>query len=86
MHHSLKGLIPETRIQAVADVMVKPADRGVVQTMHEHSRNADLVFLGLRVPPPGMENEYADRLCELVTRFRAAVLVRNGGPFAGQLI
>ena len=61
--------------------------------VHGHSErisvalpDADLVFLGLRTPEEGAESEYATRLEELVSGFRSAVLVRNAGPFAGDLI
>jgi hypothetical protein len=86
MAASLSALIPETRIQAETEVVVKPPDRTVTEIMHEYSRSATVVFLGLMEPRPGQEPEYASRLMELVGGFNTTILVRNAGEFAGHLI
>lgn len=86
MQENLTHLIAETRIHAAPDVIVKPADKDIVQVLHEHSGDADLVFLGLAKATPGAEAEYAARLCEIAGGFNASVFVRNAGPFQGQLI
>ncbi len=83
---SLDGLIPETRIQAISEVIVRPPDKSIASVMHDASSDADVVFLGLHVPEVGAEADYAARLGELVGGFGAAVLVRNASPFAGDLI
>ena len=82
----LRHLISEARIEAEPDVLVKPADQEFQQVMHAASREADLVFLGLKVPEPGDEAEYAHRLNELAGGFPTAVFVRNGEPFAGDML
>ncbi len=86
MIESLTHLVAETRIGAETDAIIKPAHRTAVEVMHECSRGADVVFLGLRIPGPGKEAAYADQLYELVNGFKSAILVRNGSPFAGDLI
>jgi amino acid transporter len=86
MAASLSALIPETRIQAEIEVIVKSADRTIIEIMQDYSRNADVVFLGLMEPQPGDESQYARRLIELARVFNTTIFVRNAGEFAGQLI
>jgi len=54
--------------------------------MHIHSRGAAIVFLGLREPEPGTEDEYAARLRGLAEGFNTTIFVRNAGEFAGHLV
>jgi hypothetical protein len=86
MEVSLADLIDSVRIDAQRDVIVKPADRTVVEVMRETSRDADVVFVGLTTPEEGTEDAYADRLMEMVTDLPTTVLVRNSGPFEGKLL
>ncbi|MBU4494337.1 MAG: hypothetical protein KJ874_03450, partial [Acidobacteria bacterium] len=73
-------------IRAETEVIVKPPDRTVTQVMHQCSRMADIVFLGLNDTEPGTEEDYARRLTEMVKGFKTTILVRNAGEFAGDLI
>jgi hypothetical protein len=86
MASSLAALIPEARIQAETEIIIKPRNRTIAQVIHNHSRNADIVFLGLMDPEPGTESQYTDRLIELASGLNTTVFVRNAGEFAGQLI
>ncbi len=81
-----RELIPETRIKAETDVIIKPADKTVFEIMQSGSKDADIVFLGLMVPQPGNESEYARRLIELSSGFKTTIFVLNAGEFAGRLI
>ncbi len=83
---SLAALMPEVRIQAETEVMLKPPDKSVVEVMHEKSRDADIVFLGLAEPEIGEEEAYAEGLATLVEGFNTTILVRNAHAFAGELI
>jgi len=83
---SLNKLVPATRIKAVTEVIVKDPDTTVVETMFRYSKDSDAVFLGLMVPKPGAEAEYAKRLTELATGFKTTIFVHNAGEFAGHLI
>ncbi len=83
---ALREMTPEVRIRAETDVILAPADRSVAEVMHERSRDADVVFLGLRVPEPGEEDDYAERLDQLAEGFRTTIFVRNASEFAGRLI
>ena len=79
-------MLRETRIQAEPAVLVQPPDRSPVDVIHETSRDADAVFLGLGECAVGDEAEYAERLTELVEGLPTTILVRSAGPFAGKLL
>ena len=86
MEQSLAALIDSVRIAARSDAIVKPPEKSVIEVMHETSRHADVVFVGLMTPPEGEEGDYADRLIDLVEHLPTTVLVRNSGPFEGRLL
>jgi hypothetical protein len=79
-------MISEVRIKAESDVAVRPPDKSHEEIMHETSRLADMVFLGLRLPEPGDEGDYAERLDRLASGFSTVVFVRNASPFRGELV
>ncbi len=83
---SLKEIVPGTRIKAETEVIVKPPDLSVTQVIHAHSREAALVFLGLKEPEAGKEAEYAQQLIEMVSGLNTAIFVHNAGEFSGYLI
>jgi amino acid transporter len=86
IEESLTTLIDTVRIKATQDVIVLPEDKSVVEVMHETSKDADIVFVGMMTPEEGQETEYATRLIQLVEKMPSTVLVRNSGPFEGQLL
>jgi amino acid transporter len=86
MDASLNRLVPETRIKAAIEVIVRPKDITAAAVMHAHSRDSVVVFLGLREPEPGTESEYAERLRELAEGFNTTIFVRNAGEFSGHLV
>ena len=86
MRTRLVALMTEARIEAETDVIVRPSDKPLEAVMHQASRKADVVFLGLNLPEPGEELAYAERLHTLAVGFHAAIFVRNNGRFAGELI
>ena len=86
MTSSLRTLVPETRIHADIEVILRPKEVSAVEIMHHHSRGAAIVFLGLREPEPGAESEYAERLRGLAEGFNTNIFVRNAGEFAGLLV
>ena len=85
MNTSLEKLVPETRIEAETQVIVRPEDVTASAVMHAHSRDSSIVFLGLREPDPGEETDYAERLRRLAEGFNTTIFVRNAGEFAGLL-
>jgi len=83
----LEDLIPKIRIEAEAEVMIRPKDRTIREIIRETSAAADVVFLGLDVP----ENDedlprYAERLDELSEGLRSVFFVKNASLFVGKLI
>jgi potassium/chloride transporter 4/5/6 len=82
----LAKLLPETRIGAETEVLVKPADSSITEILHQTSANADVVFLGLQEPKPGREAAYAERIVELAQGLNTCIFVRSAGEFAGRLI
>jgi amino acid transporter len=86
MAESLSALIPESRIQADTEVIVKSPDQSVAEIMHRYSGKTAVVFLGLMEPEPGAEAQYANQLVELADGLNTIIFVRNAGEFAGELI
>jgi hypothetical protein len=82
----LAKLIPEIRIQADVEVMLKADSESVVDIMHRESRGADTVLLGLATPHEGDEAAYAERLDELAAGFQNCFFVHNGSLFLGDLV
>ncbi|MEZ4386357.1 MAG: Na-K-Cl cotransporter [Candidatus Krumholzibacteriia bacterium] len=82
----LAAILPESRIQVDTEVIVKPADKTVVEVMHATSGDASIVFLGLMDAEPGTEAENARRLVQMVGGFNTTILVRNASEFAGRLV
>jgi len=82
----LQKLVTDARIEAATDVIIKPQELSVAETMHRASRKADVVFLGLKIPERGQEGAYAERLMAMAEGFHATIFVRNSGRFAGELI
>jgi amino acid transporter len=83
---NLNALIPEARIQAETEVIVKSPEQTFAEVMHAHTQETDVVFLGLKDPLPETEGEYARWLSELAKGFPTTIFVRNAGEFAGHLI
>ncbi len=86
LSNSLDDLLQETRIRAKPEIIVRPPESTITGIMHSYSSKADVVFLGLKVPEPGTESEYAQRLIKQTEGFKTTILVRNAGEFAGDLI
>jgi hypothetical protein len=82
----LANLLPETRIGAESEVIVKPADRSIMEVLHHTSADADVVFLGLQEPEPGEEAAYANRIIELASGLNTCIFVRSASEFAGRLV
>lgn len=82
----LAELIPEIRIAAEIEVMIKPEDMSVVEMIHEESAAVDLVILGLALPDEGQESAYAERIAELAEGLPSCFFVHNGSLFIGELV
>lgn len=86
MREGLAKLLPETRIGAESEVIIKPPDRTITEVLHRTSANADVVFMGLQEPELGGEGAYADRIVELAAGLNTCIFVRSAGEFAGHLV
>ncbi len=84
--NALARLLPELRIDAEVEVLVKPPDTGVRDLIRAESRDADAVLLGLDTPPEGQEDEYARRLAELADGLPTFFFVKNASLFVGELV
>jgi hypothetical protein len=82
----LAKLLPEARIGAETEVLVKPAELTITEILHRISADADVVFLGLQEPDRGEEGPYADRIIELAGGLNTCIFVRSAGEFAGRLV
>jgi len=86
MNEKLKNLIGESRIPAKCGVIVNDNNEDVIELMHNASRDADIVFLGLGLPKSNGEKEFSENLERLVNGFNSAILVRNAESTEGELI
>ncbi len=86
MNEKLKTLITESRISAKCDVIIKKTNENVIDIMHNSSKDADIVFLGLALPEKNNEEEFAENLDKLVVGFKSTILVRNAESTQGELI
>ena len=82
----LAQLIPEIRIDATVEMILKDEAESVVDIMHRESAEADVVLLGLATPKQGDEEAYAERLDELAAGFQSCFFVHNGSLFLGDLV
>ncbi|MEA2097192.1 MAG: hypothetical protein U9P73_10945, partial [Candidatus Cloacimonadota bacterium] len=86
MMENVQEMIDEVRIKAEPKIIIKPQDKSVTEVIHENSRNANLVFMGLKLPLEGEEKDYVTRLEELSDCLKTTVFVRNAEEFAGEMI
>jgi amino acid transporter len=83
---SLSHLIAETRINAVTRIITKPPEKTITETIRTYSESADIVFIGLNIPKPGSETNYAEMMNKISRGLGTVIFVRNAGEFAGNLI
>ncbi|MFH1810330.1 MAG: Na-K-Cl cotransporter [Pseudomonadota bacterium] len=83
---ALARLMPEIRIHAEVQVILKPKDQTIREIIHAQSGLADAVFLGLATPPEGEEKAYAERLIELAEGLQTFFFVKNASLFMGELV
>ncbi|MFH2048848.1 MAG: Na-K-Cl cotransporter [bacterium] len=82
----LESMLKEIRIDAECDVFLKPEESNISEIIQSRSASADAVFIGFIVPPAGEENEYLDRLENLVGDLPVVFFVKNSGLFVGELL
>jgi len=82
----LRRLLPEIRIEADVEVVLKPKDETVTEVIHRTSADAAAVFLGLEVPAVGDEEAYAERIDRLAGDLPVVFFVKNSSLFVGDLL
>jgi potassium/chloride transporter 4/5/6 len=82
----LAKLMPEIRIAAEIQVMIKPEKMSVVEMIHAESADVELVILGLALPEVGQEEAYTQRIIELAEGLPSFFFVHNGSLFIGELV
>jgi hypothetical protein len=82
----LRDLVAEIRIDADIEVLVKEPEATVAEMIRYHSRDAEVVLLGLATPERGQEREYAERLESLSEGLSNVFFVKNASLFVGGLI
>jgi amino acid transporter len=82
----LAKLIPEIRIDAEIEVLIKSEESSVREMIHAESSGVDLVILGLALPEEGKEDAYAARIAELADGLPSCFFVHNGSLFIGELV
>jgi hypothetical protein len=83
---NLNSLMPSLRLKAKTRVIVREPGQSVEDIIKSRSGQSDMVVLGLMVPRPGNEEQYADRLISLNRGLKSVIFVRNASPFQGSLI
>jgi len=83
---SLDEMIRAARIGAEFEVIRKPEDETILEIIHSRSKDADVVFLGLKEIGPNEAEDYVERLLQLMSGLRTVLFVRNAGQFRGQLL
>jgi hypothetical protein len=68
------------------EVIRKPEGETIQNIIHTRSAAADVVFLGMREINPDEAEGQVDRLLDLMSGLQTVLLVRNSGPFQGQLL
>jgi amino acid transporter len=83
---SLLGLIGSVRIEAEAEVILRPPDTSIEDIITVSSIGADLVFMGLMIPDKEEMAGYADWLAEFSENLGSVIFVRNASRFSGSLV
>ena len=74
---ALQELVDAARVRATARAIV--SEKPFTQVLHEHSRDADCVFLGFRIPAEGHEQEWHAGYQALLADMPPVVMVRSSG-------
>ncbi|MGC6507750.1 MAG: Na-K-Cl cotransporter [Myxococcota bacterium] len=83
---ALHRICKDTRINAEPIVLKPNEGQSIPELIRQDSAQTDLVLLGLALPNDGEEKAFAERYQSLIQGLDNVILVRNSGPFRGELI
>ena len=83
---ALEKMMPEIRINAKSEVILKPENETIVDIIHKKSKTADLVLFGLNTPQIGKEDEYANQIIKLAGDLKTVFFIKNASDFSGNLL
>jgi len=86
VRQAFESMLPDLRMDVHLEVILKPADKTHKEIILEASKDADMVFLGMAIPGPGIEQTYAESLMGLLDGLPSTILVRNASRFHGHLV
>jgi potassium/chloride transporter 4/5/6 len=81
-----ESMFRDLRMDVALDVSVRPPESSGIEVLKALSMQADLVFIGLRVPAAGDEHVYARTVLKMVEGMPTVIFVRNASRFHGRLI
>ena len=81
-----ESMFRDLRMDVALDVSVRPPESSGIEVLQALSKQADLVFIGLRVPAAGDEHVYARTVLKMVEGMPTVIFVRNASRFHGRLI
>jgi amino acid transporter len=76
---SIQEHLPKARIVAKVKVQVQQENTRFIDILHKESKDADLVFLGLKNTVPGEEKSYAATIDEMLQGLTNCIFVQNNG-------
>jgi len=79
MTASILPLIPQARINANVEVVVKNTNESMTDVIQRYSQKTTMVFLGLKITQPGEEEKYVDFLEKLILPLNTTIFVNNPG-------
>ncbi|KAA3624474.1 MAG: amino acid permease [Bacteroidetes bacterium] len=79
MTEYIKKILPQARIVADVKIQVKSNNSSFTETLHSESKEADLVFLGLKNSEPGEEAAHAEKIDEMFSGLTNCIFVQNNG-------
>ena len=82
---ALHRICKDTRINAEPIVLKPNEGQSIPELIRQDSAQTDLVLLELALPNEG-EKAFAERYQSLIKGLDNVILVRNSGPFRGELI
>ncbi|MBN1968769.1 MAG: Na-K-Cl cotransporter [Candidatus Delongbacteria bacterium] len=85
-YNNLRSLIEDSRIKAEPVILVNESGRSVFDIITEFSSDADVVFMGLKVPEIGEELQYSQTLEKFASKFDTLFYILNSSLFTGSLL